>query len=141
MNLDEYPFLHWQWKVEKVIQSGDETTREGDDYAARVYVIVDGGLFFWRTKALNFVWASNKEKGSIWANAFAGQSAIMTALRNNREDSTGVWQTEKVDLRTAFKKHFGGDFNRINAVAIMSDTDNTESVAESCYGDIFFSSE
>ena len=33
------------------------------------------GLVFWRTKAINYVWASTSAKGKIWPNAFAGDHA------------------------------------------------------------------
>jgi hypothetical protein len=33
-----YPILRWRWRVENIIQKGDETKKDGDDYAARVYV-------------------------------------------------------------------------------------------------------
>lgn len=50
-----YPFLqeNWSWRVEKPHSDLDERSKQGDDYAARVYIVVDGGLMFWKTIALN----------------------------------------------------------------------------------------
>ncbi len=34
----QYPIIEWRWKVENVLQKGDVTTKEGDDYPARLYI-------------------------------------------------------------------------------------------------------
>ena len=35
----KYPVLRWSWKIEGTIPKGNGRTKEGDDYAARVYVV------------------------------------------------------------------------------------------------------
>ena len=39
----------------------DESTKDRDDYAARLYLVKSGGILIWRTKAVNYVWSSGKE--------------------------------------------------------------------------------
>ena len=34
----EYPILKWRWKVDNILQTGDVTTKDGDDYPARIYI-------------------------------------------------------------------------------------------------------
>ena len=46
-----YRYLKWSWKVDGTVAGGDEMTKGGDDYPARVYVIFPG-RFFWQTRAL-----------------------------------------------------------------------------------------
>jgi hypothetical protein len=46
--------------VDHVYKGLDGRTQAGDDYAARIYVIHDGGLFAWRTRAINYVWANSQ---------------------------------------------------------------------------------
>ena len=58
VDLNETPYLNWQWQLEKGLQELDEESKAGDDYSARVYVIREGGLLPWRTKAINYVWSS-----------------------------------------------------------------------------------
>ena len=38
IDLKEYPILQWRWKVLNVISKGDVHSKEGDDYAARIYI-------------------------------------------------------------------------------------------------------
>ncbi|QPK65494.1 DUF3047 domain-containing protein [Methylomonas sp. LL1] len=138
IDLEQTPFLNWSWRIGNRLTDLNEQSKAGDDYAARVYVVVKGGLAFWQTKAINYVWAGNTKKDSVWPNAFAGDHAMMLALRGP-EASLNVWQTEKRNIRADFKKLFGEDISTIDAVAIMTDTDNSNGSVSAIYGDIWFS--
>jgi hypothetical protein len=138
VDLQKTPFMNWRWRIENRLGNGDEQAKFGDDYAARVYVVVSGGLAFWRTRALNYVWASVSPKGEVWPNAFAGDHAMMIALRSSG-DPTGVWQTEKRNILADLKQQFGENIRYIDAVAVMTDTDNAHGRATAYYGDIDFS--
>ena len=39
VDLKETPCLAWSWKVQNVLYGLNETTKDGDDYSARVYVV------------------------------------------------------------------------------------------------------
>ena len=138
VSLSEYPYLNWTWRVDSRLDSGNERTNSGDDYAARVYVIFDAGIFPWQIKAVNYVWANRMEKDDVWENAFAGKNAMMVAVRNHR-DPPSVWLSEKRNVQEDLKRLFGVDVDWIDGVAIMTDTDNSDGAAEAFYGDIFFS--
>jgi hypothetical protein len=140
VDLRKTPFMNWRWRIENRLGNINEQEKSGDDYAARVYVVVSGGLAFWRTRAINYVWASTTPKGRIWPNAFAGDRTIMIALRSTG-DQTGVWHTEKRNILADLKQQFGEDIQYIDAVAIMTDTDNAQGKATAYYGDIYFSKE
>lgn len=140
IDLSKTPFLNWRWKVIKRSAARDERSKSGDDYAARVYVIKKGGLAFWRTKAINYVWSANQPQNSVWENAFAGRQAIMVAVRG-KEDVGGEWMFEKRDVRKDFKRFFNEDILEIDAVAIMTDTDNAGGQAIAEYGDIYFTAD
>ena len=101
-------------------------------------MVVKGGLAFWQTKAINYVWASNTAKETIWPNAYAGEQLMMLALRGP-EAALNVWHTEKRNVRVDLQKLFGEDIHFIDAVALMTDTDNSHGQASAFYGDIWFS--
>ncbi|OQW65971.1 MAG: hypothetical protein BVN35_21860 [Proteobacteria bacterium ST_bin11] len=138
INLTQTPFLNWSWRIGNRLTGLNEQSKAGDDYAARVYVVVKGGLAFWQTKAINYVWAGNSKKDGVWPNAFAGDHAMMLALRGP-EAALKVWQHEKRNVRADFKQLLGEDISVIDAVAIMTDTDNSNGQASAVYGDIWFS--
>ncbi|WP_419865991.1 DUF3047 domain-containing protein [Methylomonas methanica] len=138
IDLEQTPFLNWSWRIGNRLTGLNEQSKAGDDYPARVYVVVKGGLAFWQTKAINYVWAGNTKKDTVWPNAFAGDHAMMLALRGP-EASLNVWQAEKRNIRADFKQLFGENISAIDAVAIMTDTDNGGGQAAAAYGDIWFS--
>ncbi|MDH3973005.1 MAG: DUF3047 domain-containing protein [Deltaproteobacteria bacterium] len=139
VDLEKTPYLNWTWRVENIFDGLDEKSKAGDDYPARVYVVFSGGLFFWKTKALNYVWSSSQTLNSNWPNAFTS-NAMMIAVESG-PDNLGKWLTYKRNIREDYRKLFGDDVKNVDAVAIMTDTDNAHGKAKAYYGEIYFSSE
>ena len=148
IDLRKTPYLNWRWKISAPLAGLNERSKPGDDYVARIYVVINGGWRIWQTKALNYVWSSNQRKELIWDNAFAGSAARMLSVRG-LQDTAGKWYTEKRhvlnDLKKAFSLNAGSDKewkrHEIDVIAIMTDTDNSGLKAEAWYGAIYFSAE
>jgi len=139
VDLEQTPWLHWSWKLEQPLAPGDEQSKGGDDYAARVYVVFSGGAAFWRTRAINYVWSAAQPEGTIWPNAFTANAQMM-AIRSGGAP-VGEWVSEKRDVAADYRRLFGSEPGAISAVAIMTDTDNAGGAASACYGDIGFAGE
>jgi hypothetical protein len=139
IDLEKTPYLNWSWKVENILPNVNEQSKKGDDYPARVYVIFSGGLFFWRTRALDYVWSSHQQVGTNWPNAYTSNTH-MIAIQNDKRN-IGEWVIEKRNIREDYKRIFGADISSADAVAIMTDTDNTGQMANAYYGNIYFTSE
>ncbi len=137
IDLSVTPWLHWRWKVKDTLKGVDETTRDGDDYPARVYVVFSGGLAFWRTRTVVYVWASNQPQGSHWANAFTDNARVIAV--QSGDANAGEWQREARNVRADYEMLFGEDVSEADAVAIMTDTDNSDQSAVAWYDDIHFS--
>lgn len=147
IDLSETPYLNWSWLIKNKLMGIDERTKGGDDYAARVYVVVDGGLMVWRTKALNYVWSSSQMEGDAWDNPFAGSNVKMLAIKGESAEIE-QWYDEKRNIYQDLIEYFGdkgsveanlNSYRYIDATVIMTDTDNSQTQAISFYGDIFFS--
>ena len=132
----KYRYLRWSWKIADTVKGGDEKTKVGDDYAARLYVVFPG-LFFWQTKAINYIWANKLPKGETIPNAFTA-SAMMVAVESG-PSLAGRWLQEERDILADYKQLFGEDPPKAGAVAMMTDTDNTGASAVAWYGDIVIS--
>ena len=139
IDLHKTPYLHWQWRIENTLDNQREQSREGDDYAARIYVIISGGIFFWRSRALNYVWSSSQPINSHWPNAFT-EHAQMLAVRSG-DELKNQWISERRDLRADLKRYLGKDIQQIDGLAIMTDTDNTGQSATAYYRDVYFAAE
>ncbi|MBC8018426.1 MAG: DUF3047 domain-containing protein [Verrucomicrobia bacterium] len=132
-----FRYLRWSWKIAATITNGNEKTKGGDDYAARVYVVFPG-RFFWQTKAINYIWANRLAKGAHIPNAFTA-NAMMLAVESGSE-KLGTWVMEERDVLADYRRLFAEEPREIGAIAIMTDTDNTGNEATAWYGDISISS-
>lgn len=89
----ETPLIQWRWRIERPLKTADMTTKAGDDYAARLYVLFDYDVtklpFLTRSKlklakslhgtevpaaALNYVWDNRQPVGTIRANAYTDRA-------------------------------------------------------------------
>jgi hypothetical protein len=152
IDLSEHPMLRWRWKVEGVVEKGDARKKDGDDYAARIYVTFDYDPertpFFERLKykvvkaiygkvpanAINYIWANKLRKGEHIPNAFTDK-AIMIAVESGPELS-GRWVPEKRNVYEDYRVLFGAEPPGATGIAVMTDTDNTGESAVAYYDDI-----
>ncbi|MDR3631872.1 MAG: DUF3047 domain-containing protein [Desulfocapsaceae bacterium] len=132
-NPREYRYLRWSWKVAHTISGGDERSRSGDDYAARVYVVFPG-RFFWQTRAVNYIWANILPQGQSLPNPYS--AGVMMVAVESGAARTGQWVAEERDMLADYRRLFGEDPGEAEAIAIMTDTDDTGTDATAWYGDI-----
>ncbi|MFK7795090.1 MAG: DUF3047 domain-containing protein [Gammaproteobacteria bacterium] len=139
IDLDKTPYLNWSWRVDQPLPELNEQTKAGDDYSARIYVIVKRGFAPWKTNALNYVWSSNEKPKESWPNAFTDK-AMMIPLRSSLDDDQ-QWVSEKVNVKLDFERYFGVRIDEVDGVAIMVDADNSKLQAAASFGDIFFTAD
>ncbi|ABM03652.1 conserved hypothetical protein [Psychromonas ingrahamii 37] len=137
IDLQKTPYLHWSWRTEKLYSNLDESKKQGDDFVARIYLIIDGGLFFWKTRALNYVWSSSFTQGEAWPNPFTA-NATMFAVESGTKN-LGKWLHYSRNVREDLKKFVGKEVRYIDGIALMTDSDNAGQQATTYYGDIYFS--
>jgi hypothetical protein len=130
---ETYPIITWSWKIDAIIPEGDARAKGTDDYAARLYIVFPS-FFFWRTKAINYIWANKLAKGQMLPNSYTS-NAVMVAVESGPEQ-TGHWVTEKRNIVEDYQRAFGVRPPKAGAIAIMTDTDNTGGQASACYGPI-----
>ena len=138
IDLNKTPFLNISWKVEKDLKGIIENSKEGHDYAARVFVIKKTGATALSNRALNYVFSSNNEINQNWFSPYTKKSVdyILSTTKKNFNE----WVTVKVNVKEHFKKFHNLDVDSLDGIALMTDTDNSELLAVSYYQNIFFSS-
>lgn len=139
IDLEKTPFLNWSWKIEQGLPPHDETTKAGDDFAARIYLVIKTGSWFWNLIAINYVWSPHSPLESRWLSATTTKACMIVA--GNASEQPAQWSHEKRDVRRDFLECFKKEIRYLDAVAIMTDTDNTGGSAVAYYGDIYFSVE
>ena len=133
IDLKKYPFLRWSWKVQAPLKGEDVTVKKGDDFVARVYVAFPR-TFFWRTRAINYVWSARMPRGSSAPSPYTGNVMIL-AIESGSEKA-GTWVSEERNVFDDYRQLFGEEPPPVGGVAVMTDTDNTGEEATAWYGDI-----
>ena len=150
-----HPLLAWRWKVSRVLDKGEPRTREGDDFAARVYVSFDLDLdslpagermqlglarliYGARTPlaVLCYVWDARTPRETLMPNAYTDRVRMLVA--ESGPERVGRWVGMQRNLREDYRRAFGTDPASVNGVIVSTDTDNTGETAEAWYGDITF---
>jgi hypothetical protein len=147
------PVLGWRWKVDRVLDNADMGRKDGDDYAARVYVTFDvpeatlpfadraririAKLIYGAdlpTAALCYVWDNRHPVGTTAWNPYSSRVRMMVL----RSGSAGVgsWAAQSRDLAEDFRAAFGGTAPAITGVAVSADTDQTHEKVTAWFGDL-----
>ncbi len=140
IDVSETPWLEWSWRVDELPQGdASERDKDGDDYGARIYVVQEGFFGKLSARALNYVWSRELEAGTQWPNAFTGRARMISVEQG--DERRGEWVTYRRDLREDWQTAFDEAPGTIHGVAIMTDSDNTDSRSVARYGRIRLLSE
>jgi len=134
ININQTPFLQWSWKINHVLKNLDEHSKKGDDFPARVYVITSTGPFPWQKRSLCYVWSNNQAINSTWSNPFTGKVKMIALDSGN--NLAGSWQHHQRNIQQDFENAFNKKYSQIEAIAIMTDTDNSQQQATGWYKNI-----
>lgn len=128
-----YPVIRWSWKIDHTVKKGNERSKSGHDFAARLYVVFPRGLFS-RTRAIEYVWGNVMAKGESLRSPYT-KNAVMIAV-NSGDELAGKWVTQSRNYADDYRIAFGEEPPKVGGIAIMTDSDNTGETAVGYYGDI-----
>jgi hypothetical protein len=128
-----HPILAWRWKVMNLIARSDMASKAGDDFPARLYLSFEGNR-----RALCYVWDARQPAGTVVANPYSDRVQMVVA--ESGPAHLGRWRSHERDWVADYRRGFGAEPPRIEAVIVSADTDNTGETAESYFGDVSFKS-
>ena len=147
-----YPNLHWSWKTEDSCFAGHWGEPEIDDFPLRLFVLFEGsGGFFSFFKRIG---SSFSGDALVYVTGPSGSQDLWDAQGDRASHlsdrirvvplrwtvpTDGEWRRPSRNVRDDYIDLFGKEPNAVSAVAIMSDTDNSETECVSYFGDIYFS--
>ena len=137
INLNKTPYINITWKIVKDLPGIKENTKEGHDFAARVFAVKKTGATPLSNRAINYVFSSNNEIGFNSPSPYTKKSIdnVLASTKNNINE----WVTVKANVKEDFKKFHDLDVNELDGLAIMSDTDNSKMKAIAYFQNIYFS--
>ena len=83
---------------------------------------------------LMYVWGGKVAVDSITTSTLTSRVRMIAVAAD--EQGIGQWQSYTRSLVEDFRRAFGEEPGNVTAIAVMTDTDNTGSYAETLYGDI-----
>jgi len=141
-NVYEYKNVKWRWKVDRIYKKGDTSSKAGDDYPIRVYVMFEydpdkAGTFekmkyglaksiygyYPPHSSLNYVWASKEQAETIVTSPYTDKAKMVLLQKGAK--NVGTWQDQEVDIVKDYQKAFGVMPPARARIAIMNDSDNT----------------
>jgi len=149
------PMLSWRWKIADVVTAGDPRRKDGDDYAARVYVTfrydpsrvsaVERAKYALAKQldgeypphaGLTYVWDARLPPGTVLPNAYTDRVRMIVVRSGGAE--AGRWVAETRNVLEDYRRAFGEEPPPVSGIAVMTDTDQTGGRATAWYGDIRF---
>ena len=125
--LDKVRALRWRWRA---LQHPNVTTDPWIDLAAGVYVLIRKPGVFASGRGFKFGWLALPGKPGQHQ-----RGLLEVPLRT--EAATREWKSESVDLCALYKQEYGGSCagETIQYIGVVTDADNTRSIAEGDYAD------
>lgn len=132
-NSQEYSFLSWKWRMHVLPLKAREDLKKFADSGAGVYVVFRAKVGL--NRIIKYVWSSSLSVGTSIESPFNCKARVVV-LRNS-EDKMNCWIHEEVNVFEDYRRFFNSMPPMVDAVAIMSDSDNTQSMVEADYDDFW----
>jgi hypothetical protein len=126
----QFPALQWRWRVTQLPVGADERAVKTNDSAAAVYVVFDNTYF---PRAIKYVWSSTLPVGTRLQSPVYWRSWVI--VLQSGETRLGKWQQEVINFNQDYQNCFGEEPGKVIGIAVLTDSDSTNSVAEADYDD------
>ena len=111
LDLNAATFLIFDWRIdESPIHGPPEDTKDGDDFAFRIYLSAGGKL---RSKMLNLVRAREKAVGTLWPSPYKRYNNFLRRVQIrafvNADTENDIWHRQAVNVATWWREIFATD--------------------------------
>jgi hypothetical protein len=150
--------VRFSWRVDDLIAKADMGRRDLDDSPVRIVLVFDGdrsrlspadAMLSELARALTgeelpyatlmYVWCNARAPGEVILNPRT--SRIRKLVVESGPRNLGQWLAYERDVRADYERAFGEAPGALRGVALMTDSDNTRSVARAWYGPVRLSAE
>lgn len=128
IEIDDSSRISWRWRADQDITLVTRQDKPGDDFAGRIYVAVEHPLFFWRSRVLAYVHASELDVDTHWPNPFTGQFHMWVVSNGD----PGDWQSIERSILDDWELAFGDRPDHFDAIGLMADSDNSGQKTDLC---------
>jgi hypothetical protein len=145
--------IRFSWKVPALITDADLASRDADDSPVRIVLAFEGDRSGFSAKnaalselsrlltgeempyaTLMYVWCNKREAGKVVMSPRTDR--IRTLVVESGPRNLNQWLNYERDIRADFESAFGEAPGALVGIALMTDTDNTQSQAQAWYGPV-----
>ena len=141
IDIVEYPYVSWRWRVHELPVMGDESVKQYCDVPASISFVTNRTRLV--PKSIKYTWSTTLTEGAVTESPFAFWPARTDIIvLESGAERQGQWVTVKRNILEDYKKLYGKKSVKskvLTAIAIMSDSDNTGTTSVADYDDILFS--
>ena len=124
-----YPILAWSWRPVEFPAGSDERQSKTNDSAVSVYAVFPHSPV--SVKSLKYIWSAVVPVGTR-LNSSGGLTQALV-IRSGTEKK-GAWTEERVNVLENYKKFFEeAETPKASGLAVLTDSDDTKSVAQGDY--------
>ncbi|MDT8369171.1 MAG: DUF3047 domain-containing protein [Longimicrobiales bacterium] len=134
-NLNEYPYVSFRVRVNRIPEGGDERDDDKVDSAAGLYFTLNKKFLGKIPESVKYVWSSTLPVGTAVRRDGIGKP--WQVVFGTGKEGLGEWRTYIFDVRQAYRDTFGEDPpRRAIGVGILSDANSLDAQAWADYDDI-----
>jgi hypothetical protein len=132
VDVAQFPYLTWTWKVSELPIGGDFRHASTDDQAAQVLVL------FADRRILTYIWDSSAPKGVSQATSSLPFGHIFALVCRSGTEELNRWLPESHNLVKDYRAAFDRQAARVKGIRLQINSQHTSSSAESYFGDVSF---
>ena len=138
-DIRQYPYLSWWWKAMQLPKGGDIRKKETDDQAGQIFVVFPRFPSLVNSRSMGYIWDTQAPKGL--AGTSPSYSKAKYVVLQSGAEKLNQWVFESRNVYEDYKKYFQEDPPPVGAVLIYINTQHTQTSAEFCFTEIFFSTQ
>jgi hypothetical protein len=135
----KYPYLSWWWKAGQLPKGGDIRKKETDDQAGQLYVIFPRFPSLVNSRSMGYVWDTQAPVGLAGTSTAYGKMKYV--VLQSGAGKLNQWAFETRNVYEDYKKYFQEEPPSVGAVLLYINSQHTQSSAECCFAEIFFSTQ
>jgi len=132
VDLKQFPWLIWKWKVTKLPVGGDFRKSKTDDQAAQLFVA------FSKTRAIVYIWDTTAPAGLMEDTSPVPFMTVKVVVLRSGPAELGKWITEARNVYDDYKKLYGSEPTPVKGIRLQSNSQHTGTSGEAYFADVMF---
>jgi hypothetical protein len=134
VDLAQYPYLAWRWRVSELPRGGDFRSAHTDDQAAQVLIA------FQDRRVLTYIWDSTAPKGTAASASSIPLVHIFAVVCQSGPDQLNRWISESHNVVEDYQRAYGRSAPRVKGIRLQINSQHTGTSAESQFAEVNFRS-